>query len=165
MTYIRSLEKFICSKVNELGYELNNVKLEKCSIKELGDFQVNFAMKLAKEYKKNPREIAEEISESLKEKFDNINIAGPGFINLSLKDDDLIEYANNKAIDFNSFVDEKSDKTIIVDYGGANAAKALHVGHMRSANIGEALKRLCKLYNKNVLKITTSKILFSMEGL
>ena len=72
MTYIRSLEKFICSKVNELGYELNNVKLEKCSIKELGDFQVNFAMKLAKEYKKSPREIAEEISESLKEKFDKV---------------------------------------------------------------------------------------------
>ena len=151
MTYIHSLEKFICSKVNDLGYKLDSVKLEKCSIKELGDFQVNFAMKLAKEYKKNPREIAEEISESLKDKFDNVNIAGPGFINLSLKTDDLIDYANNEGNNFENFIDEKSDKTIIVDYGGANAAKALHVGHMRSANIGEALKRLCKLFNKKVI--------------
>lgn len=151
MTYIHSLEKFICSKVNDLGYKLDSVKLEKCSIKELGDFQVNFAMKLAKEYKKNPREIAEEISESLKDKFDNVNIAGPGFINLSLKTDALIDYANNEGNNFENFIDEKSDKTIIVDYGGANAAKALHVGHMRSANIGEALKRLCKLFNKKVI--------------
>ena len=151
MTYIHSLEKFICSKVNDLGYKLDSVKLEKCSIKELGDFQVNFAMKLAKEYKKNPREIAEEISESLKDKFDNVNIAGPGFINLSLKTDDLIDYANNEGNNFENFIDEKSDKTIIVDYGGANAAKALHVGHMISANIGEALKRLCKLFNKKVI--------------
>ena len=151
MTYIHSLEKFICSKVNDLGYKLDSVKLEKCSIKELGDFQVNFAMKLAKEYKKNPREIAEKISESLKDKFDNVNIAGPGFINLSLKMDDLIDYANNEGNNFENFIDEKSDKTIIVDYGGANAAKALHVGHMRSANIGEALKRLCKLFNKKVI--------------
>ena len=112
MTYIHSLEKFICSKVNDLGYKLDSVKLEKCSIKELGDFQVNFAMKLAKEYKKNPREIAEEISESLKDKFDNVNIAGPGFINLSLKMDDLIDYANNEGNNFENFIDEKSDKTI-----------------------------------------------------
>ena len=53
--------------------------------------------------------------------------------------------------DFDNFIDVEEPKTIIVDYGGANAAKALHVGHMRSPNIGEALKRLAKLYKHNVI--------------
>lgn len=151
MTYIEKLENYIKEVVNDLGYKLDNVILEKCNIKDLGDFQVNFAMKLAKEYSKNPRDIANEVVAKLDDRFTNVNIAGPGFINLTISDEYLINYANNEAKDFKNNIDEVSEKTIIVDYGGANAAKALHVGHMRSPNIGEAMKRLCSLYNKKVI--------------
>ena len=151
MTFIKKQEDYIKEVVNNLGYKLDNVVLEKCNLKDLGDFQVNFAMKLAKEYGKNPRDIAKEVVDKLDNRFTNINIAGPGFINLTLSDEYLINYANNEAKDFKNNIDEVSEKTIIVDYGGANAAKALHVGHMRSPNIGEAMKRLCKLYNKRVI--------------
>ncbi len=151
MTFIEKLENYIKEVVNNLGYKLDSVILEKCNIKDLGDFQVNFAMKLAKEYSKNPRDIANEVVSKLDDRFTNVNIAGPGFINLTLSDKYLIDYANSEAKDFKNNVDKVSDKTIIVDYGGANAAKALHVGHMRSPNIGEAMKRLCSLYNKKVI--------------
>ncbi len=151
MTFVQKQENYIKEVVNNLGYKLDGVILEKCNIRELGDFQINFAMKLAKEYGKNPRDIAAQIVEQLDGRFTNVNIAGPGFINLTISDEYLLDYANNEALDFKNNIDEVNDKTIIVDYGGANAAKALHVGHMRSPNIGEAMKRLCKLYNKTVI--------------
>ena len=59
--------------------------------------------------------------------------------------------------DFNVHVDKDKSKTIVIDYGGANAAKALHVGHMRSANIGEAIKRIARLYGNKVI-FTCAKI-------
>ena len=85
------------------------------------------------------------------EYFTNVNMAGPGFINLSFNNEKVLEFVNVVKSDFDSLVDKKEAKTVIVDYGGANAAKALHVGHMRSANIGEALKRLYKLVGHKIM--------------
>ena len=78
-------------------------------------------------------------------------MAGPGFINLSFNNAKILEFVNVVKTDFDALVDKKDSKKVIVDYGGANAAKALHVGHMRSANIGEALKRLYKLVGHDVI--------------
>ena len=78
-------------------------------------------------------------------------MAGPGFINISFSDEKLIKHANelNDNIGINYQID--NPRTIFLDYGGANVAKALHVGHLRSANIGEALKRLAaSLGNKAI---------------
>lgn len=151
MSKIKETENYLKEVINGLGYETDKVKLESSSMKNLGQFQLNIAMPLAKKYKKNPREIAEEITKNLDNRFINVNIAGPGFINLSFNEQELLDYSNKAIEDFNVHIDKENPKTIVVDYGGANAAKALHVGHMRAANIGEALKRLAKLYNEKVI--------------
>ena len=142
MSFIKETQMYLKDVLMKLGYELDEVVLESSSRRDLGDFQINCAMGLAKKYGKNPREIAQNIVDNLDDRFINVNIAGPGFINVSINNKYLIERMNESIDDFNKLIDKQDEKTIIVDYGGANAAKALHVGHMRSANIGEALKRL-----------------------
>jgi len=148
---INETEKYLCDVIKSLGYDIEKVNLVPSSRRELGDFQINESFNLGKINHENPRDIAEKIVSKLDNRFTNVNIAGPGFINVSFNHDVLCDYLNKGINDFNIFVDKKDSKTIIVDYGGANAAKALHVGHMRSANIGEALKRLAKLLGNNVI--------------
>lgn len=145
MSFIKKTEEYLKDVLNNLGYEVENVVLESSSRRDLGEFQINCAMGLAKRYGKNPRQIAEEIVSSLDDRFVNVNIAGPGFINLSINESYLIDEMNNSIAAFEKLIDKDKNKTIVVDYGGANAAKALHIGHMRSANIGEAIKRLATL--------------------
>ena len=151
MNLIKETEKYLLEVINNLGYELDKVNLIPSGRKDLGQFQINEEFSLAKKYHENPREVAEKIVNSLDNRFTNINIAGAGFINISFNDEVIINYLNSGINNFDYFVDKEEPKTIIVDYGGANAAKALHVGHMRSANIGEAIKRLLKVLGHNVI--------------
>ncbi len=135
------MEDKVSSALDKKGYSPNKVLITESDRPDLGDYQFNGAMSLAKEYHKSPLVIAEDIVSILKEDrlFKDVSIAGPGFINMSLSDEALIECINN--LDYSY---EKNNKLIFLDYGGANVAKTLHVGHLRSANIGEALKRLCE---------------------
>ena len=142
MSFIKESETYLKDVLKKCGYELDEVVLESSSRRDLGEFQINCAMNLAKKYGKNPREIAQNIVDNLDDRFINVNIAGPGFINVSINENKLLEYMNKSINNFDNLIDKQDEKTIIVDYGGANAAKALHIGHMRPANIGEALKRL-----------------------
>ena len=151
MNLIKKTEKYLCEVINSLGYSLDKVSLVPSSKPELGEFQINEAFSLAKSNHENPREVALKIVNKLDERFTNVNIAGPGFINVSFNDDVIKNYLNNGIDNFDYFVDKEDTKKIIVDYGGANAAKALHVGHMRSANIGEAIKRLLKVLGHDVI--------------
>lgn len=143
-SFIEKQEQYIKSKIIESGYEVEDVTLNVSSRKEFGDYQYNGAMSLAKKYGENPVSIATKIVNLIKKdnKYKDINIAGPGFINITFSDEELINHVNelNDNIDLNYVND--NPKTIFMDYGGANVAKALHVGHLRSANIGESLKRL-----------------------
>ena len=148
---LKETEKYLLELINSLGYTCDSVNLVVSNRPELGQFQLNDAFTLAKINHENPREVAEKIVSKLDNRFTNVNIAGPGFINLSFTDEYLINYLNKGINDFNIFVDKQDKKTIIFDYGGANAAKALHVGHMRSANIGEAVKRLAKVLGNDVI--------------
>lgn len=143
MSYIKELENKINEHVIKAGYN-DTVTLSTSNRKDLGEFQVNDAMRFAKIYHKNPIEIANDIKKELDndELLTNINIAGSGFVNISLSDKALITYMNEIKDDVYKNIDKMDSKTIMLDYGGANVAKALHVGHLRSANIGEALKRL-----------------------
>lgn len=146
MSLIGNTEKYLTDLINSLGYEIDNVKLEKSKMPEFGQYQINVAMQFAKKYGKNPRDIAESIVKSLDDRFTNVNIQGPGFINVTFSNDVLIDYSNKCTHDFSEFIDKKDDKkTIILDYGGANIAKELHVGHLR-CNIGEAMRRLIKVF-------------------
>ena len=152
MSYIKNTEKYLKDVLSKCGYEIDNVVLESSSRKDLGEFQINVAMNLAKKYGENPRAIAEKIVNSLDDRFVNVNIAGPGFINVSINDKELMDEMNNSINNFDNLFDkDENRKKIIIDYGGANAAKALHVGHMRSANIGEGLKRLASLFGNEVI--------------
>ncbi|MBO5376158.1 MAG: arginine--tRNA ligase [Bacilli bacterium] len=146
MSKFKELEEKLTSIVKDAGYDVE-VALCQSNRPDLGEYQVNDAMKLAKEYHKSPVVIANEILEKMKEHdiFTNLNIAGAGFINISLSDKFLIDYINEIKNDITKNVDKQQSKKIMIDYGGANVAKALHVGHLRSPNIGEALKRLANL--------------------
>ena len=151
MSCFKELEKEINELVNKLGYQ-EKVTLSLSNRPDLGEFQINDAMRFAKIYHKSPMIIANEIKEELdkSDSFTNVNIAGAGFINISLSDKTLINFMNNIKDDIKVNIDKEEPKKVVVDYGGANVAKALHVGHLRSANIGEALKRLA-----NTLGYTT----------
>lgn len=143
-SFIEKQEEYIKSKIIESGYDVKEVTLNVSSRPEFGDYQYNGVMSLAKEYKENPREIATKIVDLIKKdnKYKDINIAGPGFINITFSDEELINHINELNNDINMNYHNENPKTIYLDYGGANVAKALHVGHLRSANIGESLKRL-----------------------
>ncbi len=144
MNLIDFLENVFKEILDKLGYK-DDVIINVSNRKELGDYQYNGAMKLASVYKKNPRDIAEEIVTFLNNTnyFKDVNIAGPGFINISLSDEILIKYVNDVSNDFkiNTYHID-TNEVIFLDYGGANVAKELHAGHLRSPNIGEAIKRL-----------------------
>lgn len=153
MSIIKELNEDISKLVKEAGYETENLVLQPSGRRDLGEFQLNDAMTLAKTYKKSPRIIAEDIIKVLEQdnRFTNLNIAGPGFINITLTDKYLGELLTKIYENKNLNIDKRPRKKIILDYGGANVAKALHVGHLRSANIGEALKRLATLLGYEVI--------------
>lgn len=153
MSIIKSVEKDIKELIKSAGYEIDRFILQPSKLKELGDYQINDAMSLAKIYHESPIVIAGKIKDVLESdsRFTNINIAGPGFINLSFSDEFLINLVNSMEDDILNNIDMQEHKKIMLDYGGANVAKALHVGHLRSANLGEALKRLAKLLGQEVI--------------
>ena len=153
MSLFSELKKDLKNIVKNAGYDEETIALETSNRKDLGEYQLNDAMQLVRKYHTNPREIAANIVKELEkdERFTNINIAGPGFINFTLSDDYKKQIVNEVNKDIFSNIDKREKKTIILDYGGANVAKALHVGHLRSANLGEALKRLGKLIGYNVI--------------
>ena len=153
MSIIKKLNNDIEKLVEQAGYKVENLALQPSGRRDLGQFQLNDAMTLARTYKKSPRLIAEDIIKILQQdsRFTNLNIAGPGFINITLTDAYLGELLTQIYEDKNLNIDKRPRKKIILDYGGANVAKALHVGHLRSANIGEALKRLATLLGYEVI--------------
>ncbi len=153
MSLFSELKNDLKNIVKNAGYDEETIALETSNRKDLGEYQLNDAMQLVRKYHTNPREIAGNIVKELEkdERFTNINIAGPGFINFTLSDDYKKHIINEINKDIFSNIDKREKKTIILDYGGANVAKALHVGHLRSANLGEALKRLGKLIGYNVI--------------
>lgn len=144
MSIIKKVEEIIKQAINKAGYEVDKVVLEISGRPDLGEYQINNAFNLGKQNHCNPREVAEKIVAELEKEeiFTNINIAGAGFINISFTDNYYIEVMNEMLKSIENNIDKHNKKKIFMDYGGANIAKTLHVGHLRSADIGEALKRL-----------------------
>lgn len=121
---------------------------------DLCEFQCNGAMAGAKRYKCAPIEIANKVAENLADSkvFSEVSAVMPGFLNLKLKEEFLVEFLKEMASSDAFGVNKVSeDNNIVVDYGGPNVAKPLHVGHLRSAVIGEAVKRLCKYMGYNAI--------------
>ena len=109
---------------------------------DLAQFQCNGAMAAAKIAKKNPREIAQAIVDTLSQNeiFASVDIAGPGFINLNVTDEYLASHIQNTENFGIAPID--GAPTTVLDYGGANIAKSMHVGHLRAAIIGDTLRRI-----------------------
>lgn len=121
---------------------------------DLADFQVNGALPAAKQAKKNPREIAAAVAERLRGdgRLISAEVAGPGFINLKVSDQALSERAREIAADPRAGAEVLADpRRVIVDYGGPNVAKPMHVGHLRASIIGESVKRLYRFRGDTVL--------------
>lgn len=136
------------------GYDEKYVKVTVSNRPDLCEYQCNGAMAAAKAYKKKPIDIAGEVVEKAKESamFSEINAVMPGFINLRIAPEYLAGYMNRMAEDPKYGLEEtKEPETIIVDYGGANVAKPLHVGHLRSAVIGESIKRISRYMGHKVI--------------
>lgn len=136
------------------GYEERFGTVTLSNRPDLCQYQCNGALAAAKQYKKAPIKIAQEIVDLLKtnKAFKEISAIMPGFINITLSDEFLADYVNKMrtSADFGC-EKENTPKTIVIDYGGPNIAKPLHVGHMRSAIIGESLKRMFRFMGNKVI--------------
>ncbi len=137
-----------------LGFDAKYGDVTRSDRPDLGQFQCNGALAAAKAYKSNPRKIAESVADHLKREttLESVSLAGPGFINLSVTDRALADHIAAMASDERLGIDGVAARQkIVVDYGGPNVAKPMHVGHLRAAIIGESIKRIARFLGHDVL--------------
>ena len=121
---------------------------------EFGEYQFNGAMALAKTLKQKPRDIAQQILEQVKldDVASKLEIAGPGFINIHLRDDWLAEQCNAALDDARVGIPAQQAQTVVVDYSSPNLAKEMHVGHLRTTIIGDAVVKLLEFLGHKVIR-------------
>ncbi|MCX8131459.1 MAG: arginine--tRNA ligase [Clostridia bacterium] len=153
MSVTKYLNELLKDTFEKIGYEVEGKLVSLSDRPDLSQFQCNTAFTIAKENRKNPREIAGKIVDALREKpiFKDLSVAGPGFINITLNDEFITNYIRELSKDSKIRIQTDEHKNILIDYGGANIAKPLHVGHLRSAIIGEGLKRLSRVLGHNAI--------------
>ena len=137
----------------DAGYDASFGRVTVSNRPDLCEYQCNGALAAAKQYKCAPIQIAKAVAEKLNpEDYSPIDAVMPGFINLKLSDAFLTRYLEEmRTADHFGVAQSGAGKTIVVDYGGANVAKPLHIGHLRPAIIGESLKRLYKFLGYNTI--------------
>ena len=137
------------------GYDEKYARVTLSNRPDLCEYQCNGALAAAKEYHCAPFMISDKVAEELKqsEMFESVDSVKPGFLNLILSKEYLASYMQSMQKDEERLGCEKAKnpKTIIIDYGGPNVAKPLHVGHLRSAIIGESIKRIGKFMGHEVI--------------
>lgn len=139
---------------DKLGLDKKFAAVKNSDRPDLSDFQCNGALALAKSERKNPREIAQKIAAELEQDNDieKISVDGPGFINITLKNEFIARNMDEVAAD-ERFGCAKVSKTqnIVIDSGGPNVAKLMHIGHLRPAVIGESIRRIEKFVGNKVI--------------
>ena len=139
----------------DAGYDAKYARVTLSNRPDLCEYQCNGAMAAAKEYKKAPIMIANAVVEHLTDSkiLASVEAVNPGFLNMKISTDFLADYVRKMQVDAGRFGCEeaKAPKTIMIDYGGPNVAKPLHVGHLRSAIIGESIKRIGKFMGHNMI--------------
>ena len=153
-TIIGCIEEVMMEAFQASGYEEKFGKVTVSNRPDLCEYQCNGAMAAAKAYRKAPIMIANDVVEKLQDKsiFESAQAVNPGFINLKVNRNFLASYLNEMARDENLSVEKtETPKTIVIDYGGPNVAKPLHVGHLRSAIIGESIKRMGRFLGHKVI--------------
>lgn len=139
---------------NKSGYDERYGNVTLSNRPDLCEFQCNGAMAAAKEYKKAPIMIAEDVLKELEDNdiFESVEAIKPGFLNFKVSNAFLGKYVDKMHEDEDfGFEKTKNPLTIMIDYGGPNVAKPLHVGHLRSAVIGESVKRISRYVGHNVI--------------
>ncbi len=145
MNLKNDITKIIKKTAEKLKYDdLDKIVVSFSNRPELCDFQTNYAMLIAKKMEMKPIDVANKIVENVGENVDfEFSAVMPGFINVKVKDKMLSEVSNFVLNDENLGIEKvKNPRLVFFDYGGANVAKELHVGHLRSPIVGEALKRV-----------------------
>ena len=138
----------------QAGFDANYGRVTVSNRPDLCEYQCNGALAAAKQYKKAPMEIAEVVATQLAESqnFSRVEAIRPGFLNLTLSPLFLQSYLQQMAQSAHFGVPaDTQPKTIIIDYGGPNVAKPLHIGHLRSAIIGESIKRIYRYFGNTVI--------------
>ncbi len=141
------ISKYVSEAFGMAGYDADLGKVTLSNRPDLCEYQCNGAMAGAKRYHKAPLMIAQDVADILDgcDAFESVQAAAPGFLNLKLSGGLLSGFLNGMKEDERLGVPETGgNKTVIIDYGGANVAKPLHVGHLRSAVIGESVKRILR---------------------
>ena len=141
---ISIIEDEVKKAMGETGLDESYAKINISSRPDLCEYQCNGCMAAAKAAHRNPIELAQEVVERLKDNsfFESVEAARPGFINIKLSKGLLSSYIREISNNHHYGIEPQKQQRIIVDYGGANVAKPLHIGHLRSAIIGESIKRL-----------------------
>ena len=143
--------------IKELDSTVEQVKLIKSNRPDLCDYQYDGCFNLAKKLHKSPMEIGSGLvsklmeNEEMNKKFSKIECVAPGFINFTLTDSFINETLNKMLTQPKFNIELPKKEKIVIDYGGANVAKPLHVGHLRPAIVGEAIKRLLRYMNQDVV--------------
>ena len=153
-TIAEYIEEVIKEAFKASEYDEKFAKVTISNRPDLCEYQCNGAMAAAKTYRKAPIMIANSVVEKLQDSpvFESVEAVNPGFINLKVKKEFLADYLNRMLADPKLSVEEaKNPKTIVIDYGGPNVAKPLHVGHLRSAIIGESIKRMGRFLGHKVI--------------
>ena len=143
--FIEDIEDIFKSAFAKAGYDESYGVITVSKRADLCEYQCNGCMSAAKAYKKKPIDIAGEVIQQIGDDpaFEKVEAVMPGFINITVSGGALAQKLSGMAKDeCFGFEKEKNPKTVVIDYGGANVAKPLHVGHLRSAVIGESVKRI-----------------------
>jgi arginyl-tRNA synthetase len=148
------LNSIIKDALDKLEANIQEVSVSDATKVEFGDYQYNGAMALAKKLKKNPREIAQNIANLIKDNsiFSKVEVAGPGFINITINSK-FLEDSLPKTLDNRCGVLKKDNPIrVVVDYSSPNMAKQMHVGHLRSTIIGDTLANLFEFLGDEVIR-------------
>jgi arginyl-tRNA synthetase len=152
-TLFAHVDRLLADAFAACGFDTEGVRAVPAQRPELGDLQCNAIMALAGRLKRPPRELASAVAERLGtlDDFAEVGIAGPGFINLRLSDGLLSHFAAAQAAAPRGGILPQSPETIVIDFGGPNVAKPLHVGHLRSLVLGESLRRILAAQGHRVI--------------
>lgn len=153
-TVIDVLSEIFSKAFANAGYDAGLGRVVVSARPDLCQFQCNGAMSAAKQYRKAPLMIANDVIAALPENdvVETVSVVAPGFVNITVKDEFICRYLEEmRAAPDCGFAKAENPQTIIIDYGGPNVAKPLHVGHLRSAVIGECLKRLNRFAGHKVI--------------
>ena len=153
-TLINQISDVMAEAFEKAGYDKKYGKVTLSNRPDLCEFQCNGAMAAAKEYKKAPIMIANAVCEALGDSkfFESVEAVNPGFLNIKIDNAYLCDFMTEMAdSDKYGYEAEVTGKKTIVDYGGPNVAKPLHIGHLRAAIIGESVKRICKFVGDDVI--------------